>query len=389
MGRKIVPGLILRSGIWHIDKVILGRRVCQSTGTVRLEDAERILARVMEEARQAQVFGVRPTRTFEQAAAKFVREHQHKRSLSDDVSRLKGLMPWIGRVPLCQLHLGTLQPWIETRRADGVSAGTINHGLQIIRRILNLAAGEWRDERGLTWLQTAPKIRLLANRNKRQPYPLSWQEQARLLEELPDHLREMALFAVNTGCRAAEVCSLQWDWEVAVSELGISVFVIPGPRVKNGEDRVVVLNDTASAVVDKRRGKHERYVFAYGAKPVSNMLNSAWKRARSRAGLEQVRVHDLKHTYGRRLRASGVSFEDRQDLLGHRSGKITTHYSASDLSRLLEAANRVCEREGRRPALVMLRSIRGVSPAKVPQAKLEKTCTSRQATERIGSGGQS
>ena len=36
--------------------------------------------------------------------------------------------------------------------------------------------------------------------------------------------------------------------------------------------------------------------------------------------LHQVRVHDLKHTFGRRLRAAGVSFEDRQDLLGHRSG---------------------------------------------------------------------
>ena len=36
-------------------------------------------------------------------------------------------------------------------------------------------------------------------------------------------------------------------------------------------------------------------------------------------GLPQVRVHDLKHTFGRHLRAAGVSFEDRQDLLGHRS----------------------------------------------------------------------
>jgi len=42
-------------------------------------------------------------------------------------------------------------------------------------------------------------------------------------------------------------------------------------------------------------------------------------------------VHDLKHTFGRRLRAAGVSFEDRQDLLGHRSGRITTHYSAAGL----------------------------------------------------------
>jgi hypothetical protein len=51
-----------------------------------------------------------------------------------------------------------------------------------------------------------------------------------------------------------------------------------------------------------------------------------------------------------------VSFEDRQDLLGHRSGRITTHYSAADLSRLIEAADSVCERDGRRPELVVLRS---------------------------------
>ena len=67
MGRKRVPGLIMRAGIWHIDKRILGRRICQSTGTAQLEEAERALARVMEEARQAHFFGVRPARTFEQA----------------------------------------------------------------------------------------------------------------------------------------------------------------------------------------------------------------------------------------------------------------------------------------------------------------------------------
>lgn len=59
--------------------------------------------------------------------------------------------------------------------------------------------------------------------------------------------------------------------------------------------------------------------------------------------LRQVRVHDLKHTFGRRLRAAGVPFEERQDLLGHRSGSITTHYSAPDIARLLEAAERVCQ----------------------------------------------
>jgi integrase len=125
--------------------------------------------------------------------------------------------------------------------------------------------------------------------------------------------------------------------------------------VKNGEDRLVILNRITRAVVDARRGRHATHVFAFKGKPMRRMLYSAWKKARARAALDGLRVHDLKHTFGRRLRASGVSFEDRQDLLGHRSARITTHYSAADLTRLIEAANSVVERDGRRPELVVLR----------------------------------
>jgi hypothetical protein len=86
------------------------------------------------------------------------------------------------------------------------------------------------------------------------------------------------------------------------------------------------------------------------------MLNSAWKRARKKANLA-VRVHDLKHAFGRRLRAAGVSFEDRQDLLGHKSGRITTHYSAAEIGNLIKAANKICEttQNLNSPTLTLLR----------------------------------
>ena len=92
-GRKRTPGLFKRRGIWHIDKQVQGRRIQKSTGTARLEEAERYLARLVEEHRQAKVYGVRPPKTFEQAAAKFVLESQHKRSLRSDIVRLENLMP--------------------------------------------------------------------------------------------------------------------------------------------------------------------------------------------------------------------------------------------------------------------------------------------------------
>ena len=59
----------------------------------------------------------------------------------------------------------------------------------------------------------------------------------------------------------------------------------------------------------------------------------------------------------RQPRGAGVSFEDRQDLLGHRSARITTHYSAAELSRLIEAANSVCETRGKTPEFVVLRRL--------------------------------
>ena len=78
--------------------------------------------------------------------------------------------------------------------------------------------------------------------------------------------------------------------------------------------------------------------------------------ARIKCDLTQVRVHDLKHTFGRRLRAAGVPNETRKVLLGHRNGDITTHYSAPELEELIEAANRVCEQKsGKIPALTILK----------------------------------
>ena len=111
-------------------------------------------------------------------------------------------------------------------------------------------------------------------------------------------------------------------------------------------------------------------MFIYRGQRVQRMLNSAWKKARQRANVPLVRVHDLKHTFGRRL---GVSFEDRQDFLGHRSRRITTQYSAAELSRLIEAAERVIEQNGRRPELVVLRGIAGTNipqlPRELPRSK--------------------
>lgn len=98
------------------------------------------------------------------------------------------------------------------------------------------------------------------------------------------------------------------------------------------------------------------------------MLNNGWRKARKLTNLS-VRVHDLKHTFGRRLRAAGVSFEDRQDLLGHKSTRITTHYSTAELLNLWKASNKVCESHTR-PSLTLLRTDASLSRTEVARGLL-------------------
>ncbi len=159
--------------------------------------------------------------------------------------------------------MGTLQSFIDDRRNQGVKNRTINYALQTVRHLLNMAATEWLDEYGLTWLKSAPKIKLLQQRDARAPYPMSWDEQTKLFNELPAHLARMALFKVNTGCREQEVCNLRWDWEVAVPELDTSVFIIPAHAVKNRTERLVVLNVVAKSVIEEVRGDHPEFVFTH------------------------------------------------------------------------------------------------------------------------------
>jgi integrase len=356
--KQRIPGLILRGKTWWIDKKFRGQRICESCKTGDYNQALDYFAFRLNQVREAKTFGVRPKRTFMNASIKYLNETVLK-SLPDYAMNLKIIMPYIGDLYIDQIHSGTpgIQQYLADRRKAGLKARTINKPLQVVRRILNLACNEWIDENGLSWLDKSPRIKLLPQKDAREPYPLSWHEQEKLLSCLPSHLKDMTLFVLNTGLRDQELCKLRWDFECEVPEIGESVFIIPRELVKNAEDKVVVLNVTGHKIIDRQRGKHLEYVFTYKGKPISRFGSSAWYRATAKAGIGHVRPHDLRHTFARRLRAAGVSFEDRQDLLGHKSGRITTHYSQAELLNLITASNKIVEAFGSRksPTMTLLR----------------------------------
>lgn len=355
-GKRRSPGLTLRGKIWWIDKRLkeLDRPLRESTGTSDLEEAERYLAKRIADIRNAAIYGIRQDRTFQEAAVKYLEENTHKRSLHVDADNLASIMPFIRDLPLQRVHDGTLKPFIKHQQERGLSQGTINRKLAIVRRILNLAARSWRDEHGLTWLETAPMISL-PGYEPRQSYVLNWAEQQALFDRLPLYLRQACLFDVNCGAREQEVCQLRWEWEIRIDQR--SLFVLPKQLTKTKQERILVPNDVAQGVLNEVRGLHPEFVFSYRGKRLRNLRSMAWRKAWAAAGLPRDKmirqgVHNLRHTYATRLRAAGVSHEDRKDLLGHSSGSMTTHYSQAEIRNLIAASNKASE-EWSQPLLTL------------------------------------
>jgi integrase len=351
MSGKKLPGLYWdkETGKGSVDKRIdrLGRvrhRFTASTWKEAEAEYHRAIAAAKTEAAAPKF------RTFREAATKYLNE-ETKSSLSRDAECLANLDPWIGALRLDQIHQGSLQPYIEHRREQGIKSATVTRELAVVRRILTLASRVWRDLDNQPWLMVAPLLRMPDWRDTAQPYPLSIDEQRRFFKELPEHLVEMALFAVHTGARENVVAELRWAWETKVPEIGTSVFLVPGEFTKNETTCLIVLNSVARQVVESRRGQHETHVFGYRGKPVNRMHNSAWKKAWLRAELPVGAnvlsgPHNLRHTFARRLRLAEVPLETRKALMHHIDGDITVHYSPAEVGELLNALEKLTKVEG-------------------------------------------
>ena len=361
--RTRTKGIQLASdGSRSVDKQYQGTRIFERLGKVTQDEAESWLRQRQAEldAERANLLRCGDQQLFAAAAQKYLIESERKklRSLETVAYHVSLLLPYVGSMALVDVCNDSLQPFIDERLdEDEVKPSTVNRTLEVARTIMNRAARLWRTN-GKPWLATAPLIEMLDEKaTRRQPYPITWQQQANLLPRLPVHLQRMVLFALSTGARDANVCRLRWDWERQLPELGRSVFVIPPAEFKTNRTHVLILNDAAWSVVQECRGMHPDFVFTYRRervknlhlapamdyKPIATMNNTAFQNARSAAGLERMRVHDLRHTFGQRLRDAGVPEEDRALLLGHAIDGMPQHYATATIARLVEMANKVKE----------------------------------------------
>lgn len=259
--------------------------------------------------------------TFAEAAQQYLDEFDGKCKDRQEYA-LAPIIETVGHLPLIDVDDLALQPYKEKRRETAM-AGTINKELTTATAVLNKAARVWR------YIPSAPKLQHV-NGPTRKPYPITWAEQGRWFPLLKFELLQICLFAVNTGVRRAEVFKLKWTDERVVR--GVRLFILRD--TKNGHDRPVILNSIARRVVDMRPRDRD---FVFRRQSVSKPLNRTWVQAGLPDDpLTKKGIHNLRHTFGYRLRNEGVGPEDRDALLGHHNRSLTQHYALPAIERLGE-----------------------------------------------------
>ena len=166
---------------------------------------------------------------------------------------------------------------------------------------------------------------------------LSPAEFERLCSELLAHLADMARFSVATGLRQANVKGLEWRYV----DLARQHAWIPGSQHKNGKPHSVPLNEMALSVLRRQVGKHPTMVFTYVGQPVANVYTKAFKAALDRAGIEDFKWHDLRHTFATWHRQAGTPTHELQRLGGWKTAAMVERYAHIAPEQLQGAAARL------------------------------------------------
>jgi integrase len=305
------------------------RPLYRSTGTANKRQAQRLHDKLKTERWEQSNLGVKPSRTWDDAAAKWVEETQHKRTRDWDRSMLKWLEPHLGGRDLASINRELIDA-VKTARAKGVKPATVNRYMALVRAILRRACHEWE------WIDRVPKVGLLRDGAARIR-SLTLDEFVRLISELPEHLADMACFSVATGLRQGNVTKLQWR-QVSLERRHLW---ISADQHKNGRAHAVPLNEAAMEVLLRRQGDHPTHVFTYEGKPIVQVNTKAWRNALKRAGIDDFRWHDLRHTFATWHREAGTPTHELQRLGGWKTQSMVERYAHVAPEGLQLAASRL------------------------------------------------
>lgn len=272
----------------------------------------------------------------------------YKRSWRTDETVLRvHILPVLGAQYIDQIRAEPIATLVQKMRGVGYATGTTNRVVIVLRHLFNLAR-KWRvpgvAENPTAGIELAPDV----NRERF----LSADEARRLIVSIEQDENEVARKAIMllllTGARRNEITHAKWE------HLEWDRRTLLVPLSKSGKPRSIALNAAAIALLRSIDASvHSPYIFpAPTTNRPSPSLYFPWQRIRVRAGMPDLRLHDLRHSFASFLVNSGVSLYVVQGLLGHAHTRYTQRYAHLTPDTLLDAAETMTDviAPGVRPA---------------------------------------
>ena len=262
-----------------------------------------------------------PTReSFASLLPRYLR-HQKPRLSQRSYERAAGIVenqlrPAFGELPMGNIRRAEIQQYV-TRRAGEVSPGSVTKELNVLKHLLGLAV-EWE----LIPLNPALKVKAPRVPAGRVRY-LQPTELRALLAACPDWLRPIAALAAFTAMRRGEILNLRWlDVDMKGGRLLL-------PQTKNGEGRVVYLNQLAADVIKGQWSKGVKAtdrVFPLADDCTPDNISKGFAAVCRRLEVEDFHFHDLRHTAASWLRMQGADIHTVAQLLGHKDLRMAARY---------------------------------------------------------------
>ena len=263
----------------------------------------------------------------------------YKRSWGTDESMIRNhILPVLGGQALSAVRAPDIARMVQTMKEKKFAPGTINRMLVLLRYGYKLAL-RWKVE-GLE-VNPAQDLKNIKNDNKIERYLTPEQTVALMAAVRASEnpvLQNIVPFLIYTGARKREALDARWadiDWQQSSWKI---------PKTKSGKIRHVPLSTGALELLGRMRswsglkasGSDLLFPNPRTGLPFVSIYYS-WDTARKQAGVSELRVHDLRHSFASFLVNAGRSLYEVQELLGHADIRTTSRYAHLKRDRLMEA----------------------------------------------------